>query len=459
MSKRTLWVSAPHAGSPRLVTFITTLIPLAVVLFATAVSAQGTWQTVAQTRWGRAEVTQRTDARSVASALKLTLAEIADAFDAPPTVRQAWQDARAHSHGGATFVASSRRVPLKGLITCRLTQRGALVAVVTIRADAPKEAWDQLLRPEAGEQGPRTTAAAPSALPAAATVPLRTYAFADGTGTVGLPNGWRTSAQSVMQGLFVEGPGDQLVGLALSFGVQTPFSSLRGLPGSLVAPFATPQQTFAALVPQWSQQSVREGGPSRSVDSLQTLMEVPATMPNGRAAVLTYGLTETSRAGSRHYFGLTQIELVPTNQTSFMVFLTQLRAPDASWARDEPVMLQIARSLKTNDDRVTAKSGEALAAQNQWFANQQADHRRQVESNDAQHRQWERDSNARSRGHDDFDEVLRGYRTVEDTNTGERRSVDLGNVDGVVDELNRGDPGRYQQIPLRDEADPLPRRR
>jgi hypothetical protein len=35
-------------------------------------------------------------------------------------------------------------------------------------------------------------------------------------------------------------------------------------------------------------------------------------------------------------------------------------------------------------------------------------------------------------------------------------SVDLGNVDRIVDRLNEGDPGRYKQIPLRDEMYPLP---
>lgn len=63
-----------------------------------------------------------------------------------------------------------------------------------------------------------------------------------------------------------------------------------------------------------------------------------------------------------------------------------------------------------------------------------------------------------ARGHDDFDELIRGYRTVEDTQTGVKHSVDLGNVDKIVDDLNESDPGRYRQIPLRDEADPLPGR-
>ena len=47
--------------------------------------------------------------------------------------------------------------------------------------------------------------------------------------------------------------------------------------------------------------------------------------------------------------------------------------------------------------------------------------------------------------------AIRGQRTVMDTTTGEKQSVDLGNVDGIVNKLNVFQPGRYQQIPLRDE--------
>jgi hypothetical protein len=46
---------------------------------------------------------------------------------------------------------------------------------------------------------------------------------------------------------------------------------------------------------------------------------------------------------------------------------------------------------------------------------------------------------------------MRGYRTVEDSQTGERRSVDYLNLDEIVDDLNKGDPDRYRQIPLGDE--------
>ena len=68
----------------------------------------------------------------------------------------------------------------------------------------------------------------------------------------------------------------------------------------------------------------------------------------------------------------------------------------------------------------------------------------------------QRNSVIRERSALDFDEVIRGVRTVEDTQTGHRTSVDLGNVDQIVDKLNEHDPGRYVQIPLRDEMAPLP---
>ena len=58
-------------------------------------------------------------------------------------------------------------------------------------------------------------------------------------------------------------------------------------------------------------------------------------------------------------------------------------------------------------------------------------------------------------GFADFDETIVGSRDVLDTATGEKTSVDLGNVNAIVDRLNQNDPGRYQQIPLRDELYPL----
>ena len=119
-------------------------------------------------------------------------------------------------------------------------------------------------------------------------------------------------------------------------------------------------------------------------------------------------------------------------------------------------MLAIATSLKTDPEAVQRATSRAIDAQNQNFQAMQRAHATQQAAFDDYLKSVQRNSLIRERSAIDFDEVIRGYRTVEDTRTGYRSSVDLGNVDQIVDRLNEHDPGRYIQIPLRDEMAPLP---
>ena len=134
----------------------------------------------------------------------------------------------------------------------------------------------------------------------------------------------------------------------------------------------------------------------------------------------------------------------------------QLAAPDATFDADLPVMVAIAQSLKTNSRAVQQATGRAIDASNRFTQSAlAANAERQAAFDDYLHA-VQRNSTLQSRAVDDWSEAFRGSRTVEDTQTGERHSVNLGRVDAIVDELNRQDPGRYIQIPLRDELDPLP---
>ena len=119
-------------------------------------------------------------------------------------------------------------------------------------------------------------------------------------------------------------------------------------------------------------------------------------------------------------------------------------------------MLAIATSLKTDAQAIQRATGRALDAQNANFQAMQRAHATQVEGFDDYMKSQQRNSLIRDRSAADFDEVIRGQRTVEDTRTGERTSVNLGNVQEIVDKLNEHDPDRYIQIPLRDEMYPLP---
>ena len=122
-------------------------------------------------------------------------------------------------------------------------------------------------------------------------------------------------------------------------------------------------------------------------------------------------------------------------------------------------MLAIATSLKTDAQAIQRATGRALDAQNANFQAMQRAHATQVEGFDDYMKSQQRNSLIRDRSAADFDEVIRGQRTVEDTRTGERTSVNLGNVNEIVEKLNEHDPDRYIQIPLRDEVAPLPERR
>jgi hypothetical protein len=254
--------------------------------------------------------------------------------------------------------------------------------------------------------------------------------------------------------------------------VETPQSSLRSLPGTLVAPYSGPLEALQRLHPQVDRRNVAQGGSSATMDHLRAVGPEQDLKPSGRSVLVRYGVTEHRRDGSTaHSQVLAQVQVSPTTQTSWMFSSNGARAPDAIFERDLPLMLQMVNSVKWDDAAIQRASNQRTGAQQQWFANQQAGYRAQQAANDAQHqsywdaqkanaqqsRNWEDGQLAQDRRNDNFSELMRGYRTVEDSRTGERRSVDYLNVDKIVDDLNQGDPDRYRQIPLRDELHPIER--
>ena len=85
-----------------------------------------------------------------------------------------------------------------------------------------------------------------------------------------------------------------------------------------------------------------------------------------------------------------------------------------------------------NQQAVQQNSQNAIAQQNQWFNNFQAQQKQKSDAFDSYMKSVQDQQTVRDRSNADFDEVIRGYRDVEDTGTGDKTAVDLGNVDGVV---------------------------
>jgi hypothetical protein len=332
-------------------------------------------------------------------------------------------------------------------------------------ADSPASEWAKL---SGGTNAP-AVAAAPA-------IKMEEYAFPDGTGTIQLPAGWKTSARTCIQGVRIEGPAGQIVTLGQSYSVNTPDSFIvqnqiqmaaqarqMGFPPPkpiemLVAPYTAPAEALKNLVPQFSQMSQTRGGPAITLDKiLEPPKPVQAGFPNGQAAEVYFAVTRITGGVPTRYRSRARVETWVIGQGAWSMYVTELAAPDASFDKDLPVMLAIAGSLKMDSQAIQRETGRAIQAQNQNFQAMQKAHATQVEAFDDYFKSQQRNSLIRDRSATDFDEVIRGVRTVEDTRTGERTSVDLGNVNEIVDKLNEHDPDRYIQIPLKDELYPLPK--
>ncbi len=451
-----------------------------------AAAAPPGYDVVSASDAGQALTVQKPNATSVQSALESTLSDLTRSLGDRPKVTSAFEDTRDRRSGGASFAARLDGHPIKGLLSCKLGDKGATVAVIYCRADATAAEWNKL-----ASAAPTPTTAPTSTTAPAAEIKLDDYKFPDGTGIVGIAEGWKCSARSCLNGFVIQGPADQKLSMAC-ISVVTPDSQkarderqaeatarrmgMRPLPNLLlIAPFTEPAQAAADLAPYFSSFSQRNGGPAIAFDHIVTLRKLQANLEGGKAALLSYGITKAMGRTQIHYRAVAQIAINPVTPSAWTYVVTEAAAPDKTFDRDLPAMVAMMNSLRTDDQVLMARAKEQIDANNQftqelikqnnanvesrkrWFAGQQEAHREVTAAHEDYNRTQARNSNVRSRNADDFDEVIRGVRTVEDTRTGEKASVDLGNVDHVVDVLNKYDPGRYRQIPLRDEADPLPR--
>ena len=165
------------------------------------------------TDFGKKLVAHKAEAKSVEAVLASTLQDLSRCFDARPAAKGAFVEAKGRRRGGAPFTATLKGQPVKGLVSCVLGEKGADIAVTYCWSDAPASEWSKL----SGGTNASGGAAAPA-------IEMEEYAFPDGTGTIQLPAGWKTSAQTCIHGVRVDGPSGQSVTLGQSYSVSTPDS-------------------------------------------------------------------------------------------------------------------------------------------------------------------------------------------------------------------------------------------
>ncbi len=391
---------------------------------------------------------------TVQAALQAAIPDLKTLFDGKPSLGKAFEDFKDKAFGGVSFTATHNGQPVTGVLSCRLVEGGANISIVYARTTATPAQW-QALTPADGATAPA--------------VALQQYNFPDGTGSIGLAEGWTTNATTCQSGFTIRGPNDQRLSVGSTFSVNTPDSTVvqmqlqveaqarqMGMAPPprvplLVAPYLDPARALAALVPQLSAMSQMKGGPSVSLESLSVVGKAKANLPNGQAALLKYTFLQTENGQTQRLAVLANVETAPVAQGAWMVYLTEAVAPPEALDAALPVMLQMLNSWKVNAEVMAQVTRNNIAAGQRRFEAGQRAHRALVASFDASNKAWEARQKSQDIAHANFIETIRGTRTVEDTSTGSRMDVPLGDSGAIVDKLNEYDPGRFKEIPLRDQ--------
>jgi hypothetical protein len=252
----------------------------------------------------------------------------------------------------------------------------------------------------------------------------------------------------------------------------------------LVAPFSDPRQALKDLNPQLSRLSQSQGGPALHLERIISYEDVDSPVPGGHAGFISVASTREQNGVTTNYRAVQTLQMTMPGPGTWVLTVTGINGPEASFDQDAPVMAAMLNSLVTNDEVVQqrleqmnqqtmqqirdrgAAAAEVLKAghdkfqleQAQRFATFQKQHAEQQAGYDIHNHQWEADELRKQRSAADFIETIKGTRTVYDRQTGESATANLYYVDGVVDSLNQAalDPDRFVQIPLRDELHPLP---
>jgi hypothetical protein len=431
-----------------------------------------------------------------------TVPDLVAFFGQKPVLVGVYRDQKDQKSGCVFFSENLDGQPVKGLSVIKVADDATHEWIVFCRADAPKGEATKLLslqKPSAqpaGDAGaspagsgagtdPAATAGAAQAgatpanpptndpgathaasnaasaganLQAIANVKLQTYNFPDGTGSVGLPDGWTCDSQNIGNSI-VKGPADQTVGLDLSAIVDVPNGqSLRllqmahgNMATALIAPYSPdPVTALKNLIEAVNRIQRAKGGPTTTVDEVVSQKPFQSGMPNAHGAIIELKTTKTTSGVAKQFHSVQQFSVYSFNggQDSWSYFASQLNAPEETFKQDFPVMNAIFASLHENAAAINAKG----AAEQRQADQIMAQTNRMVAASNANIAQMQQQEVEADKSFADVDEGIRGYRKVYDTQTGEESDVNLGDVNGVVNALNETDPGRYVQVPLRDEV-------
>jgi len=213
--------------------------------------------------------------------------------------------------------------------------------------------------------------------------------------------------------------------------VQAAIGQPKPWPGAVADP-TDPVTVLQDLNAFWNAQAQRAGKPPETI--LRIIEVAPVSPAPGfpQAAYIDYE-AEIGGVRCRLLKFLMLSNIGPDGL--WMPYFTYVGSPAEAFPQTLPILLKIWGSARTAQHVIDEKLGEALQSLKEVG---------EISRQTAQTRE-----RSQQRIHDQWTEVMRGTRIVEDTLTGERRDVGLGYSHEIVRRLNEGaGTDRYREIPL-----------
>lgn len=435
--------------------------------------------------------------QTLEAAITQTADELGKVFDAKPTISGAFANAQGKDKGGATLTAKLKGQEIKGSIFCGTGQNGGSATVILATPDTSKDELAALF----------------SSMPAQ--LKMTTHKFPDGSGSIDLPDGWKTADQTASFGIGVQGPAGQSLAFSRIMPVNEPNSRIvrmaqqtyqiqlqnydnqmrqyqqalvmhQQFPNTLMprepqkpaAPNPDPNIEFPAFrfcrycdgaedvlkfwYPINEQIQKRAGKPYTTLDKIIEVFPADPNplIPKSKAGLAYIAVTDHDGDKVTHLRALNRIATAPVTEGEvWQLSVSGMRAPDATFDRDLPVMNAIMNSVNLNMDKVNGDikaAGESARKMGaEMFAVIQKNGRDFQDEQAVSFNRHEMQIAAREKAmHDsssDYIEYVLGVRSVYDNATGRMHSVDLFNSNAIVDGMNAAanDPNRFVQIPLR----------
>jgi len=355
------------------------------------------------------------NARSATVIVQGVLASLRDYFDGTPVIHTAARN-DADRQVQALFSAAIQSVPVVGVIGVSLSSNGGgTIAVLFDRAGSFRDSYIRL-------RGRAT--------------PLHPVSLADGS-VISIPDGWRITS-SAKGAVDVAGPSGEALALGAATPVQLRVPSYVPANTVFSGPCCDPVTAMTVLTPQVSAVMQKAGMPSVQLLRVDKgdVQNTPAPM-NGKAAFIFANLS----IGGRPTQSFSWVAAVPTGYEQWVYYISSVAAPSELFASEASTLLAIWKSYSINPQVFAQRMDDAVKNMNKATESILSAGRESARVREAAAENW--------------DQVIRGVDTVENTRTGRRYEVDNQSAQRLVDGLNGTGSGQWKVVGI-DEL--VPRR-